>query len=94
MKNHKSHEVYFTFISSFARNLKKNTGIEPTSDNLAYIKMIVQTISPHVKYDDKGRHSSYYTCRLEDKLITVVVDADTKRILTAVVEKHKRHYEN
>lgn len=80
----------FCFIKTFAKNLKKNTGISPNNDNLAYIKMMLQNISPYTKYDNKGRHSSYYTFRLEEKLITVVVDADSKKVVTAVLETHNR----
>ena len=80
----------FCFISSFGRNLKKNTGIIPNKDNLAYIKMMLQNSDPYTKYDEKGRHSSYYTFILEEKLITVVVDADTNKVLTAVIETHRR----
>lgn len=80
----------FQFIRNFGKNLKKNTKIEPTTDNIAYITMMLQNTCPYTKYDNRGRHSSYYTFRLEETLITVVVDADTHKVLTAILENHNR----
>ena len=80
----------YKFTKSFGNNLFKNTGLSLTEDNAAYIKSICENTEPYTKIDNKGRHSEYFTFRLEDKLITVVCDADTKIIITAVIETHNR----
>lgn len=80
----------YSFIKSFPRNFKKNIGIEPSSDDLAYIKSVCEGTEPYRKVDNKGRNSEYFTFLLNDTLVTVVCDACTKRILTAVIEVHNR----
>lgn len=80
----------YKFVKSFGKNLKKNTNIDFTEDNAAYIKSICENTEPYTKIDNKGRHSSYFTFRLEDILITVVCDADSKVIITAIIETHNR----
>lgn len=78
------------FAKSFGQNLKKNTGIGFDEDNAAYIKSVCENTEPYRKIDNKGRHSEYFTFRLADLLITVVCDGTSKKIITAVIETHKR----
>lgn len=59
-------------------------------DISAYIKSICENTEPYTKIDNKGRHSEYFTFRLENKLITLVCDADSKVIITAIIETHNR----
>ena len=59
-------------------------------DAKAYILSVLNHTKPHIKYDDKGRHSEYFTLRIFDKLITIVCDADTHKIITCVMETHNR----
>lgn len=80
----------YRFIKSFPENLLKNTGIHLDDDGEAYIKSICESTKPHTKIDNKGRNSEYFTFLFLDKLITVVCDANTKYIITAVIETHDR----
>ena len=80
---------YF-FIKRFGEFLYKNTGLKFTEDLRAYILANVNVTNPHKKIDNKGRYSEYYTFPYENVLLTIVVDGNTKKILTAVIETHRR----
>lgn len=80
----------YKFIRSFPDNMFRNTGITLDDDGKAYIKCVCENSEPHTKVDNKGRHSEYFTFTFQDTLITVVCDANTKFIITAVIETHKR----
>lgn len=80
----------YKFTKSFPNNLYKNTGIQLDDDGAAYIKSICENTKPYTKIDNKGRHSEYFTFRFCEKLITVVCDADSKYIITAIIETHDR----
>ena len=87
----------YSFVSTFSKNFLKNIGYEPSGEVLKYIRDKVKETPFHTKIDSMGRHSEYHTFSLYDKLVTVVVDADTKKIITAIIETHKRgwgNYEN
>lgn len=84
----------YTFSKSFGNNLHKNTNIEPNEENLAYIKANCEVIVPHKKIDNKGRHSAYFTFSICNQLITVVADERKKLLVTAVIETHRRFYDN
>lgn len=80
----------YTFTKSFGANLQKNTNLKFNEDNAAYIKLVCNTTEPYRKIDEKGRNSEYFTFLLEDILITVVCDGHSKKIITAIIETHKR----
>ena len=84
----------YTFVKTFSKNFLKNIGYEPSSEVLKYIREKVSATPSHTKIDSLGRHSEYHTFSLYDKLVTVVVDADTNRIITAIIETHKRGWGN
>lgn len=81
---------HYRFIKSFPDNLFRNTGIQLDGDGEAYIKSICESTKPHTKIDNKGRNSEYFTFLFQDVLITVVCDANTKYIITGVIETHNR----
>lgn len=80
----------YKFTRSFPNNLLKNTGIQLDEDGKAFIKSICENTEPYTKIDNKGRHSEYFTFRMDDKLITIVCDADSKFIITGIIETHDR----
>jgi hypothetical protein len=80
----------YKFSRNFEKNLLKNTGIVLTEDNAAYIKSVCKETEPYRKIDNKGRHSAYFTFRLEEKLVTLVCDEQKRLIVTCVIETHNR----
>lgn len=68
----------------------KNTGIQLTNDVKLFILEKCNTIKPYRIIDNKGRDTEYFTFIMEGKLVTLVCDAITKRILTCVIETHKK----
>lgn len=80
----------YMFIRSFAANLLKNTGIVFTTDIAAYIKSVCENTEPYRIIDNRGRNSEYFTFRLEGQLVTLVCDSINKKILTCVIETHKK----
>lgn len=80
----------YSFVKSFEDNFTKNTGLTLSGDDFAYIKSICENTEPYRKIDNKGRDSEYFTFLLNKVLITVVCDAKSKKILTAVIETHNR----
>ena len=80
----------YEFTSYFFKVFKERTGFDLTEDNQAYILSVCNTCKPHAKIDDKGRSSEYFTMRLEDRLITVVCDGKTHKIITVIIETHHR----
>ena len=90
MVKYETHHNPYKFIKSFPDNILKNTGIHLSEDDKALILSICENTEPHRKVDNKGRYSEYFTFKLRDILITVVCDANTKCIITAVLETHNR----
>lgn len=80
----------YRFIKSFPDNLFRNTGILLDNDGKTYIKNVCESSEPHTKIDNKGRNSEYFTFFFKEKLITVVCDANTKCIITGIIETHDR----
>ena len=80
----------YSFTKYFLKVYEERVGVPLTEDSRAYILSVLQTTKPHIKYDDKGRHSEYFTLRVEDKLITIVCDADSHKIITCIIETHHR----
>jgi len=85
----------YSFTKYFYQVYAERVGVPLNEDSRAYILSVLKTTEPHTKYDNKGRHSEYFTLRVEDKLITIVCDADTHKIITCVIETHHRkEFEN
>lgn len=80
----------YSFTKYFLKVYEERVGVPLNEDSRAYILSVLQTTNPHIKYDDKGRHSEYFTLRVEDKLITIVCDADSHKIITCIIETHHR----
>jgi hypothetical protein len=85
----------YSFTKYFYQVYAERVGVPLNEDSRAYILSVLKTTEPHTKYDNKGRHSEYFTLRVEDKLITIVCDAYTHKIITCVIETHHRkEFEN
>lgn len=80
----------YSFTKYFYKVFSERVGGNLDEDSRAYILSVCQNSQPHRKIDNKGRHSEYFTMRVDDKLITVVCDADTHKIITCVLETHHR----
>lgn len=80
----------YTFTKYFYEKFEERIGIPLTEDIRAFILSVCQNSTPHRKVDNKGRYSEYFTMRISDKLITVVCDANTYKIITCIIETHKR----
>lgn len=80
----------YTFAKYFNKVFVERFGFNLDEDIIAYIKCICKNQEPHVKIDDKGRYSEYFTFRLNEKLITIVCDHITKKIVTCFEETHRR----
>jgi len=83
-------ENNYQFTAYFFKVFASRTGLELTEDNKALILSVCQNTEPHKKIDNKGRYSEYFTFRIENKLITIVCDAKTKKIVTCILETHRR----
>lgn len=81
---------HYSFTKYFYKVFKERVGCELDEDSRAYILSVCQNSEPHKKVDSRGRFSEYFTLRVNDKLITVVCDADTHKIITCVLETHSR----
>lgn len=80
----------YSFTNYFYSVFKERVGINLSEDDRAYILSVCNNSNPHRKVDNKGRYSEYFTLRLSDKLITIVCDAISHKIITCVIETHKR----
>lgn len=80
----------YIMTSYFKSVFTERTGLKLTEDNIAYIKSVCDNTEPYHIIDNKGRDTNYFTFRLEEKLITLVCDAKTKKIITVVLETHNR----
>lgn len=80
----------YSFTKYFLKVYEERVGVPLNEDSRAYILSVLKSTNPHIKYDDKGRHSEYFTLRVEDKLITIVCDADSHKIITCIIETHHR----
>lgn len=80
----------YSFTSYFFKVFKERAGFDLSEDDKAFILAACSSGERHTKIDDKGRHSEYITLRLHNKLLTVVCDADTAKIITVVPETHHR----
>ena len=83
-------EINYEFTKYFEKIFKEHTGINLDEDTRAQIMANIKNITPHKKIDDKGRYSEYFTFRLNDKLVTIVCDAHTHKIITGILETHYR----
>lgn len=80
----------YSFTKYFYNKFKERLGCDLNEDDRAYILSVCNASEPHRKVDSKGRYSEYFTMRIQEKLITVVCDANTHKIITCVIETHKR----
>ncbi len=80
----------YSFTNYFYRVFQERVGIELDEDTRALILSVCYNSEPHRKVDNKGRYSEYFTMRIQDKLITIVCDANTHKIITCVIETHHR----
>ena len=78
----------YTFTGYFHKVFADRVGIELTDDLKAEIRANIATLKPHKKIDDKGRASEYFTFLLCDKLLTIVCDGFTHKIITCIIETH------
>lgn len=81
---------HYSFTNYFYKVFQERIGIELDEDARAFVLSVCQNSEPHRKVDNKGRYSEYFTMRIQDKLITVVCDANTHKIITCVIETHHR----
>lgn len=80
----------YSFTNYFYKVFQERIGIELDEDTRAFVLSVCQNSEPHRKVDNKGRYSEYFTMRIQDKLITIVCDANTHKIITCVIETHHR----
>lgn len=80
----------YRFTKYFFKVFAERVGCSLDEDAQAYILSVCNTVEPHKKVDDKGRFSEYFTMRVNDKLITVVCDGYSHKIITCVIETHHR----
>lgn len=80
----------YQFTKSFFIKFPEHTGIDLTEDTMAEIKAILENTEPYRKIDNKGRDSEYFTFRIQNKLVTVVCDARSHKVLTGIIETHNR----
>jgi len=80
----------YTFTSSFESAFKKNLKRDLDEDTRALILMVCSNTEPHKKVDDKNRKSAYFTCTINEQLVTIVCDYEKKKIVTAIKEIYKR----
>jgi hypothetical protein len=80
----------YKFTQTFIKNFEERLNIKFTEDNQAYILAQLSTGNPHRKIDDKGRFSEYFTFSIDGKLVTVVCDQNNHKVLTIIIETHKR----
>lgn len=81
---------HYSFTNYFYKVFQERIGIELDEDTRAFVLSVCQNSEPHRKVDNKGRYSEYFTMRIQDKLITIVCDANTHKIITCVIETHHR----
>ncbi len=81
------------FSEGFKNNLYKNTLIDADKKILDYILKKCKEIEPYKKVDNKGRYSAYFTFYIYEKLVTIVADGNTGKILTGVLETRWWRYD-
>lgn len=80
----------YTFTNYFNKVFQERTGLELNEDRQALILMACQNYKPHRKIDNKGRNSEYFTIRIDERLVTIVCDSVTHKIITCIIETHNR----
>lgn len=80
----------YKFTKYFFKVFNERVGQPLDEDSQAYILSVCANTEPHKKVDDKGRFSEYFTMRVCEKLLTVVCDGFSHRIITCVIETHHR----
>lgn len=80
----------YSFTKYFMQVYPERVGVQLSDVAKTHILNVLYTTKPHIKYDNKGRHSEYFTLRVDGKLLTIVCDADTHKIITCVIETHSR----
>lgn len=80
----------YSFTNYFYKVFYERVGIKLDEDTRAFILGVCHNSEPHRKVDNRGRYSEYFTMRVNDKLITVVCDANSHKIITCVIETHHR----
>ena len=81
---------HYTFTKYFANIFTERTGLPFDEDNRACILAVCQNTEGHSKVDDHNRSSTYYTTIVGDKLLTIVCDSKSKKIVTVIEEKNPR----
>lgn len=80
--------IRFKFTNYFRQVFEERVGLQLDEDLSSIVLANLQTVVPHKKIDNKGRNSEYYTFVVEEKLITCVVDGNTHKVITCVLEDH------
>jgi hypothetical protein len=80
----------YTFTRTFQERLQERLDVQLTEDLRAYILAQLAVGEPHRKIDDHGRYSEYFTFTLEGKLVTIVCDQINHKVLTVILETHRR----
>lgn len=80
----------YMFTKYFFSVFTERTGLPLDEDTQAQILANCNSTEPYKKIDDKGRNSHYFTMNIHDKLITVVCDGQTHKIITCIIETHHR----
>ena len=80
----------YSFTRTFQEKFEERLGASFSEDNQAYVLAQLATGTPHRKVDDHGRPSEYFTFSIDGKLVTVVCDQVNHKVLTIVLETHRR----
>lgn len=80
----------YSFTKVFKERFEERLNEAFTEDNQAYILAQISLGTPHRKIDNKGRYSEYFTFIINEKLVTIVCDQISHKIITLILELHER----
>lgn len=91
-----TNNIRYIFTGYFYKVFEERIGYKLTDDLKAEIRANIASSTPHKKIDNKGRFSEYFTFLLCDKLITIVCDGLSHKIITCIIETHHpiEYYKN
>ncbi len=82
----------YSTTKTFKMHFSKNTSLTLSEEDIASIIHFCNTTEGHKKIDKKGRNSEYFTLSIQNVLVTIICDFETRKIITGVIETHKRHF--
>lgn len=80
----------YVFTRTFGEKFEERLGVPFSDDDRAYVLAQLSVGEPHRKVDNHGRPSEYFTFSIEGKLVTVVCDQVNHKVLTIIIETHRR----